>query len=133
MNKYLVHGADNKTGQSAAKVYDAASAQDAEYFANQDGILVSRVEMVAAANPETQILVSSQKAQQTTTDLLIGWICFLFIPFFGLFIAWYLFDAAVKRGGGDGAKISLTIVRVIALLLFALAAMAFLAGLFSVI
>ena len=45
MHIYIASGADRNTGEDVRREYTAPSAHDAEYLANQDGIMVPRVDI----------------------------------------------------------------------------------------
>ena len=52
LHKYIVHGAFEATGIDTQEIYTAPSAQDAQYLANQDGILVTRVEVLVTSGSD---------------------------------------------------------------------------------
>lgn len=131
-NRYIVYGADKNTGIDTNKVFVAPSAQDAEYFANQEGILVNRVEAIpteastASSGPKSFTDPHSEQVNQASvTDayLIVGWLCVFLVPGLGLLIAWYCFDVATKRSDNNIARISLTVVRILVLVLGGLLAL----------
>ena len=69
MPTYIVSGADRNTGEDVRREYTAPSAQDAEYMANQDGVLVSHVEIQPSTSssrltPAQQSMPRSRKIKQ---------------------------------------------------------------------
>ena len=137
MHRYIVYGADSETAQDTNKVFSAPSAKDAEYLANQDGILVSRVEILEggpAPTASSTVAVDLPKSGQTTNPdiwVIAGWALMFLVPVIGFFIAWYLFDAAVKREPTPFAKISLSIVKILVLMTVVVFALSILAVMFS--
>ena len=119
MHRYLVYGTESETTKDTNKVFRAPSAKDAEFLANQEGIVASRIEILGdetAPSTTSMIAVDLQKSGQTTNPdiwVIAGWALMFLVPVVGLFIAWYLFNAAAKREPTPFATISLSIVRIL--------------------
>ena len=112
-SRYIVYGADKETGEDTNRVYVAPSAKDAEYFANQDGIMVSKVEYIesgGAASPSDSVsnhnisLKSNQEVHGVGREMYrdakggvksaLSWLIVFLLA--GLVLA---FIAAIKDGG----------------------------------
>lgn len=53
--RYLIHGTERNTGAQTSRVYSAASAQDAKFFAEQDEIQVTRIEPLPQEEPSQEL------------------------------------------------------------------------------
>ena len=119
MHRYLVYGTESETTKDTNKVFRAPSAKDAEFLASQEGIVASRIEILGdetAPSTTSMIAVDLQKSGQTTNPdlwVIAGWALMFLVPVVGLFIAWYLFNAAAKREPTPLATISLSIARIL--------------------